>query len=166
MGSTVVVNEVESNGDDTDWAELTNTGTADVDISGWTFRDSDPTNPAWTLPAGAVVPAGGFYVVDQAQGGQPGFAFGLGGADAVRLSDTTGALVAEYAWEEHASVTWGRCPDGTGEFADTTRSTKGTANNCLPPVQINEVESQGGTPATGSSCSTSAPPRSTWPVPC
>lgn len=146
VGSTVVVNEVESNGDDTDWAELTNTGTADVDISGWTFRDSDPTNPAWTLPAGAVVPAGGFFLVDQAQGGQPGFAFGLGGADAVRLSDTTGALVAEYAWEEHASVTWGRCPDGTGEFADTTRSTKGTANNCLPPVQINEVESQGGTP--------------------
>jgi LPXTG-motif cell wall-anchored protein len=146
VASTVVVNEVESNGDDTDWAELYNTGTADVPVGGWTFRDSDPTNPAYTLPAGAVVPAGGFYVVDQAQGGQPGFAFGLGGSDAVRLSDPSGALVAEYAWAEHAAVTWGRCPDGTGEFTDTTRSTKGTANNCLPPVVVNEVESQGGTP--------------------
>ena len=44
-------------------------------------------------------------------------------------------------------MTYGRCPNGTGPFIDTTSSTKGAANDCgvaAPNIKINEVESSGG----------------------
>lgn len=145
VASDLVVNEVESNGDDTDWVEVTNVGTAPLDLSGWTFRDEDDSR-GHVLPAGTVVEPGALVVVDQAQGVRPGFTFGLGAPDRVRFFDTTGTLRASYAWTTHSPVTYGRCPDGTGELVTTTTSTKGAPNDCSSPVRVNEVESQGGTP--------------------
>lgn len=135
----LVVNEVESNGDDTDWVELKNTSDTAVDIGGFTFRDSDDSH-SWTLPTGTVVEPGGYTVIDQPEDGNPGFGFGLGDDDSARLFDTTDTLVLAYSWTTHADVTWGRCADGTGEFVDTSTRTKGTANGCSP-VRINEIES-------------------------
>ncbi|TQJ30085.1 lamin tail domain-containing protein [Microbacterium sp. SLBN-146] len=145
---SIVINEVESNGDDTDWVELVNIGAEPVDLSGYRFRDNDATRVPYVLPAGSVVAPGAFFVIDQATGSNPvGFDFGLGNADEVRLSLPDGVtLVAEYAWTVHAAVTYGRCPDGTAEFATTTVSTKGAPNNCGLPIVINEIESQ---PASG-----------------
>lgn len=40
--SPIVINEVESNGDATDWVEIMNVGTQSVDISGWYLLDNDP----------------------------------------------------------------------------------------------------------------------------
>ena len=145
VGSPLVVNEVESNGDDTDWVELLNTGTTAIDLTGWTFRDEDDSR-GYVLPAGSVVGPGALFVVDQAQGVRPGFSFGLGQPDQARLFDTTGALRASYGWDVHSLVTYGRCPDGTGELVTTTTSTKGAPDDCSSPVRIDEVESQGGTP--------------------
>ena len=140
----LVVNEVESNGDDTDWVELTTTGTGLVDVSGFTFRDDDDARTPYTLPAGSVVEPGGFFVIDQVSGSNPvGFDFGLGNADAVRLYDTTGTLVADYSWTVHSLVSYGRCPDGTGDMTTTTVSTKGAPNDCSSPVRINEVSTSG-----------------------
>jgi hypothetical protein len=144
--TTLVVNEVESNGDDTDWVELVTTGDTPVDISGYTFRDDDDSRTPYTLPAGSVVVPGEFFVVDQAQGPRAGFDFGLGGADSARLFDPAGGLAASYSWTVHASTSYGRCPDGTGDLVTTTVSTKGEANDCSSPVRIDEVESSGGTP--------------------
>lgn len=39
---SIVINEVESNGDATDWVEIMNVGTQPVDISGWYLLDNDP----------------------------------------------------------------------------------------------------------------------------
>lgn len=143
----LVINEVESNQDVTDWVELYNTGDEAVDISGFLFRDNDAAREPYVLPAGSVVEPGGFFVIDQPLGGQPGFDFGLGANDEVNLFEPDGAtLVASYAWGTHAAVTYGRCPDGTGEFVDTTVGTKGAPNDCSLPVRINEIESQGGEP--------------------
>lgn len=143
----LVINEVESNGDDTDWVEVFNTGTTALDISGYGFVDGDPSHESYLLPAGSIVPAGGFFVIDQATSTADGFDFGLGGADSVNLVAADGTTpVASYAWSGHAIVTYGRCPDGTGAFADTTVSTKGAPNDCAMPVKINEVESN---PASG-----------------
>ncbi|MBF4600503.1 lamin tail domain-containing protein [Frigoribacterium sp. VKM Ac-1396] len=143
----VVINEVESNGDDTDWVELTNVGTAPVDVSGYTFRDEDDVRTPFTLPAGSVVDPGAFFVIDQASGSNPvGFDFGLGQPDSARLFDTAGTLVASYAWSVHSTVSYGRCPDGPGDLTTTTATTKGAANDCSSPVRVNEVESQGGAP--------------------
>jgi hypothetical protein len=140
----LVVNEVESNGDDTDWVELTTTGTGPVDISGFTFRDDDDARTPYTLPAGSVVEPGELFVIDQVSGSNPvGFDFGLGNADAVRLYDTTGSLVADYSWTVHSLVSYGRCPDGTGDMTTTTVSTKGAPNDCSSPVRVNEVSTSG-----------------------
>ena len=143
----LVVNEVESNGDDTDWVELENTS-ACRDRPERATRSSTPTartTPTCCPPARSIA-AGGYFVVDQLSATAPGFDFGLGGADTVRLYDPAGALVLRYAWTTHAGVTYGRCADGTGPLVDTTASTKGAANDCSSPVRINEVESQDGTP--------------------
>lgn len=146
--ASIVVNEVESNGDDTDWVEVFNVGAAPVDLSGALFRDNDATRVPWAIPAGSIVAPGGFLVIDQASGSNPaGFDFGLGNADEVHLYLPDGVTeLATYSWGIHSAVSYGRCPDGTGAFATTTVSTKGAPNNCALPLVINEVESQ---PADG-----------------
>ncbi len=140
---TIRFNEVESNGDPVgDWAELVNTGTAPVDLSGLKFKDGDDTHAFYSIPDGTTLTAGGFFVLTEAQ-----FGFGLGGADSVRLVESDGTTpVDSYAWTAHATTSYGRCPDGTGSWKTTTATTQGAANDCSSPVRINEVESSGGTP--------------------
>ncbi|WEO78828.1 lamin tail domain-containing protein [Cryobacterium sp. SO2] len=142
----VRINEVESNGGTPgDWIELVNVGTAAVDASGLVLKDNDDTHAA-VVPEGSTIAAGGYLVVEA-----PTMDYGLGGADSARLFDTDGVtLIDSYAWTAHAASTYGRCPDGTGDFADTATATKGTANDCVVPVtadvRISETESSGGTP--------------------
>jgi hypothetical protein len=140
--TTVQINEVESSGGvPGDWVELANVGTAPVDLTGYVFRDDDNTR-GYVLPAGSVIPAGGYLVLEEAQ-----FGFGLGAADQARLFAPGGVtLVDGYAWTAHATTTYGRCPDGTGAFRTTTSVTKGAANDCAVPLRINEIESSGGAP--------------------
>lgn len=143
----VNINEVESNGDATDWIELVNTGAAPVEVSGWIVRDNDNTSAA-TVPAGTTLPAGGHLAVDTdvATGSTD---FGLGAADQARLFLPDGVtLVDSHQWTAHATTTYGRCPDGTGEFALTEGGTKGAANACSgasdpDAVKLNEIESNG-----------------------
>ena len=142
----IVINEVESNGDDTDWVELRNTASVAADVSGWSMLDDSDEHTRYVLPAGSVVAPGGYLVVDEESATADGFDFGLGNPDEVRFFDTTGAPVLSYAYTTHADVTYGRCPDGTGPLVDTTSSTKGAANDCSSPIRINEVESKDGTP--------------------
>jgi len=127
--SDIRINEVESNGGSPgDWVELFNSGTGSVDISGWKFLDSDNTHTPYAIPAGTLLAPGAFYVVEEAQ-----FVFGLGTADSARLFAADGTtLIDSYAWTAHATITYGRCPDGTGSFVQTA-STKGAANSCGAP---------------------------------
>jgi hypothetical protein len=124
------INEVESNGGTPgDWVELYNPTTASVDVSGWGFRDNDTTHAIYRLPAGTSIAAGGYLVVEEAAVG-----FGLGAADDARLYSQYNVVVDSYSWTTHAAITYGRCPNGTGDFGSTTVSTKGAANTCTPPV--------------------------------
>ncbi|WP_102194298.1 lamin tail domain-containing protein [Microbacterium aurantiacum] len=141
----VAINEIESNGDATDWVEVVNTGSAAVDISAWTVMDDDPTGHAGDaapLPAGTVLDPGAYFVFDQ----PAAFSFGLGNGDTVTIRDANGNTVAEHAYVAHAEGVWARCADGTGDFADQALSTKGMRNACGRPVRINEIESDGGFP--------------------
>ncbi|MFD5213375.1 lamin tail domain-containing protein [Microbacterium sp. NPDC058345] len=141
----VSINEIESNGDDTDWVEVINTGTTAVDMSGWSVMDGDPVGHAGEttpLVSGTILEPGAVFVFDQ-----PGdFVFGLGGGDTVTLRDATGSTVDEHVYAAHAGGVWARCPDGTGDFVDLADATKGERNACGNPVRINEVESDGGSP--------------------
>ncbi len=142
VGRSVRINEVESNqGVPGDWVELYNVASVPLDLGGHVFRDSDNSR-GYVIPAGTMIAARGFLVLDESQ-----FGFGLGGGDEARLFAPDGTtLVDGYAWTAHAATTWGRCPDGLGAFATTSLVTRGAANDCQPLVVINEVESSGGTP--------------------
>jgi hypothetical protein len=140
----IKVNEVESNGGTPgDWIEVTNIGANPVDIGGFGVLDNDSGHAKVTAPAGTMLNPGAFYVFDTE------VSFGLGGADSANLYAADGTtLLNTYSWTSHAASTYGRCPDGTGAFTDTT-STRGAANSCAPPgppIKINEVESDGGIP--------------------
>jgi hypothetical protein len=137
----IKINEVESNGGTPgDWVELYNPTTATVDMSGWILKDNDDTH-TYAFPASTTIAAGGYFVAEEAN-----FVFGLGAPDAARLYNQFGAPVDSYSWTTHASTTYARCPNGTGDFTTATSSTKGAANDCSVAVRINEVESNGGTP--------------------
>lgn len=45
-----------------DWVELHNFGSADMNISGWKFRDEDEHH-VFAIPTGTVIPAGGYLVL-------------------------------------------------------------------------------------------------------
>ncbi|WP_341935206.1 lamin tail domain-containing protein [Microbacterium sp. LWO14-1.2] len=141
----VVINEIESNGDTTDWVEVLNTGSTPVDLSGWTVMDNDPVGhaaEATPLAAGTVLAPGAYLVFDQ----PTDFVFGLGNGDTVTLRDANGNTVDEHVYTAHAAGVLARCPDGTGDVVDIATSTKGLRNACGNPVRINEIESDGGTP--------------------
>lgn len=139
----VVINEIESSdaGGGSDWVELKNTALAPADVSGYRLHDSG--DAFVELPSGTVIAGGGHLVVETGAGETPG----LGGTDAVRLFAAGAATpFDEHAWAGHAAVTYGRCPDGTGAFAETASPTPGTANDCVLPggaasLVINEVNS-------------------------
>ncbi len=139
----IKINEIESSGGTPgDWVELTNTGAAPVDISGFKFLDGDDTHTKYSIPAGTIIAPGAYYLLEEAA-----FGFGLGTPDQARLYAADGTTIVDsYSWTPHASTTYGRCPNGTGGFITTTTPTKGAANDCSVPVKINEVESNGGTP--------------------
>jgi hypothetical protein len=138
----IKINEVESNGGTPgDWVELYNPTSSAIDISGWLFRDNDTTHAFYHVPAATVVPAGGYYMLEEAQ-----FTFGLGAPDETHLYNQYGVQVDSYSWTAHPATTYARCPNGSGAFVTASTSTKGAANDCTPLVKINEVESSGGTP--------------------
>jgi len=140
---TLRINEVESSGGAAvvDFVELINNAASPADIGGYVVKDNDDLH-VFTVPAGTIVAAGGYYVADVDSGPT---AFGLGGADSARLFEPgASTLVDSYSWTAHAATTYGRCPDGTGAFTTTTSPTRGAANNCVPNVKINEVESSDG----------------------
>ncbi|HTE43860.1 MAG TPA: lamin tail domain-containing protein, partial [Gemmatimonadaceae bacterium] len=126
---TVRVNEVESDdGSNPDWIEVVNTGSSPVDLSGFVLKDNDDTH-TFMIPAGTTIASHAFLAFDA-------LGFGLGSADAARLFTPTGTLVDSYTWAAHAATTYGRCPDGAGDFVTTVSATKGVANACpgAPPT--------------------------------
>lgn len=136
----IVINEVESNGDDTDWVEVYNIGTTAVDISGWYLYDDDPVGHIADIKPvaeGTVLNPGEFYVFD----GNKDFTFGLGKADKVTIFNKDDVAIEEYSWSVHANGVYARIPDGTGEFVDFETSTKGRTNVVTNPVVLNEIQS-------------------------
>lgn len=130
---SVVINEVESNGDAVgDWVELHNTDISQsVDISGWSLIDGDASHTPITFPAGTVIESGGYFAFYTDTDSSPdGNTFGLGGKDSVTLSDATGAQVDSVSWTEHATTTLGRTDAGAIEV--TSAPTRGLRNDFTP----------------------------------
>ena len=137
LDSNVVINEVESNGDPLDdWIELYNKGRDAADISGWQLTDKGGLSKhKVTIPDGTILQPGefiAFYVDALAGAGNNGF--GLGEADEAVLYDNKGNQIDRIDWTSHSKRTLGRLPDGTGEFSETGKPTRGAAN--LSPDEV------------------------------
>ncbi len=128
----VVINEVFPHGadelTDPDWAELKNTGTTTVDLSGYRVRD-DKTSA--TLPAGTTIAAGAYLVIytddvpDGSATDRLHVPFKLGGTDEFYLLSADGNKVDGVTWDATAvpqGKSYGRLPDGTGKFNAITPS--------------------------------------------
>jgi len=70
--STIKINEIMSSnlitladedGDYSDWAEITNTGSEAIDISGYAMSDNESTPREWLFPQGTVLNPGEYLVV-------------------------------------------------------------------------------------------------------
>ena len=115
----VVLNELRANSDapTVDAIELYNTSNQPIDVSGWFISDSGSNPLRYRIPANTVLPAGGFWTVDQNQ-----FQFnfrGDTGDDAYLIAvDAAGHPVrfADYVafGPTAANLSIGRYPDGSG----------------------------------------------------
>ncbi len=130
--SGLVINEVAAAGDPDYWIELYNGGDESVDLGGWTLTDSDPAH-SHVFAGGQTIGAGGYKLLLREEAG--GFTFGLGQADSVVLYDDQGLIVDRVDWAEGASpegTSYGRIPNGTGEFVTLVAPTPAAENEANP----------------------------------
>lgn len=131
--ASVVINEIELNPPEggAEWIEIYNSGNESVDISGWT---ANITEGSWKgelspVPAGTILPAGGFYVLD----GQASWNHTNGGYG--RLFTASGVEMDRTAFcldNLGNDFTFGRHPDGFDTNTDgdwgLAFATKGASN--------------------------------------
>ncbi|MBT7101356.1 lamin tail domain-containing protein, partial [Candidatus Poribacteria bacterium] len=119
-----------------DWIELHNTTDVPVDLTGHYLSD-DPTTPhKWRVPDGVVIAPDGYLTVwaDEDGGASPGLhaSFKLaGGGESILLvasEEQGGAALDSVAYgEQTVDVSFGRMPNGVGEFGPMAAS-PGRAN--------------------------------------
>ncbi len=146
-GVSVVINEVlasnvqtvkDPQGEYEDWIELHNPTGAAIDVGGMHLTDNagDPTK--WQIPMGSPsltrIPAGGFLVIwadgDTADAGlHAGFRLSAaGGQVCLYAADGTTRLDCVAYDRQLPDVSWGRLPDGSGEWRSFAVPTPGSAN--------------------------------------
>lgn len=119
----VVLNEVDCRG--RDWIELY--GPAGTSLAGWRFTDVEEAGENvrfFQLPADARLDADGFFAVRAAEGDEPGFDFGIGCDEALFLLTPDGGPgdTVTLPGNLPPGATFGRLPDGGGEFVPTIPS--------------------------------------------
>ena len=126
----------------------------DIDLSDYTVADdlNDDTKRV-KFPKGTIIKAGA-YLRFEAKGASD-LPFKLGGDEELGLWDKEGRLVDSADWNEGdapAGKSWGRFPNGTGDFKTLDKPTPAAANtdnggsSCVPvtdKVVINEVAAAG-----------------------
>ncbi|MBK8101313.1 MAG: lamin tail domain-containing protein [Planctomycetes bacterium] len=125
----VVINEFcydDSSTDDKEFVELYNRSGAPVDISGWTLVGSDPLGPntTYTIPAGTVLAAGGYWVVGLATVPNVNQTVATTPSnfendnESIDLIDLTATVIDSVAWETGRG-SWGPHPrEGTGIWGE------------------------------------------------
>ena len=153
MSSSVVINEINYNSadgfDPGDWVELFNTGSTEIDLSGWTLKDEDDGH-VFTVPPGTRLSPQDYLVVcadlSAFQSLFPSvtdaigdLGFGLGGnGDSVRLFEAAGALHDLVAYGTESP--WPDTPDGQGP---TLELIDPGADNRLPESWAASVAAHG-----------------------
>ncbi len=130
-----VINEVAAAGQPRDWFELYNPGVGDIDLSRFYFTDDIAGRPRrGRFPTGARLPAGGYYVQTLGRG-FPGFKLGSG--EQLAIYSPEGERIDWVDWAEGDSPrghSYGRIPNGTGDFVTLWVPTAGTDNRPREPL--------------------------------
>ncbi len=135
-GSVLKLNEIMSKdvNDAPDWIEVYNAGTTDMDISGYVVNDKATAAGGYEIPAGTIITAGGFYLVDANESGE---SISSGGED-VSLAEPDGTIIDHTVTPDMSSnvgLTWAREIDGAGEWkvsSPTPASSNGSVANTAP----------------------------------
>ena len=139
----VVINEIlasnsqnatDAQGEHDDWIELYNGSDVAIDVGGMYLTD-DLANPTkWQIPAGTTVAARGYLLIwadadVQDEGLHTNFQLQADGEE-IALFDVDGTtLLDSVAFEKQTTdISFGRYPDGTGEFRLMGEPTPGAAN--------------------------------------
>ncbi len=141
--STVTINEVDAKSGE-QFIELYNSGDANVDLTGWRLSVDD----SYDIPAGASIPAGGFWVLDEAD--FPRY-FNLDeDGDNAYLFNSALERVDQVGWDQAAGSSWNRLPDGAGAnngwkqdqvpLYPLTPSRDGSNQSNLTRMYIHEVQ--------------------------
>lgn len=132
----VVINEFMASNDSTitdqdgeydDWIELYNNGTETVDLSGYFLSDDDTDIAQWAFPDGTSIEPNGYLIIwadeDTDQDGlHASFKLSASGEYAILSNpDTTTLDALEYP-EQTTDISYGRYPNGTGDFQEMTAS--------------------------------------------
>ena len=131
------------NGDYPDWIEIYNAGSEDVMLGGYYMADdlADPEAlyeiPS-TYPDSVTVPAGGYIIfyADKGESSVLSLNFKLsGGGEQVGLWDTGKAVLDSITYgPQGADTSYGRYPDGTGDWGFMVDYTPGATNSTLLTV--------------------------------
>ena len=142
---TVVINEfmarntaavADPQGEFDDWIELHNPTDAPVDISGHYLSDDATAPHKWRLPNGVVIEPGGYITVwadddtDASPGLHASFKLAAEGESILLIAseEQGGGILDSVAFDEQTvDVSFGRMPNGLGEFAAMPAS-PGAAN--------------------------------------
>lgn len=135
-GSVLKLNEIMSKdvNDAPDWIEVYNSGTTDMDISGYFLNDKPTAAGGYEIPAGTIIKAGGFYLVYSDVSGE---SISSGGED-VSLSEPNGTVIDYTVTPDMSSnvgLTWAREIDGDGDWlisSPTPGSSNGSVANTAP----------------------------------
>ena len=133
----VILNEVYSRGTpgNLDWVEIYNPSSLPINIGGYKIYDAGGqtgVKEKKTIPAGAIVPAKGFYVVvtDTNSSAAVSDGFGLSSAgEQVWLENASGTLIDTITFlAMETTQSYGRYPDGGTVWAVLSQYTRGAAN--------------------------------------
>lgn len=144
---TLVINELmaqnvgaiqDSHGDYDDWIELHNYGDTAINVAGY-FLTDDPANSAkWQIPtddsAVTTIPAGGYLLVwadNEVEQGWLHANFKLSaGGEFVALYDSEQSLLDSVTFPaQEPDVSYGRLPDGDGQWQTLSSPTPGESND-------------------------------------
>ena len=139
--SDVVINEFMASNDNTvadpdgefeDWIELYNNGADAVDLSGYFLSDDGSEPTKWTFPTGTIIEADDYLIIwadedlDQ-EGLHADFKLSASGESIILSNATDTSIVDAIDYpEQETDITYGRFPNGTGDFDFLNPSFNGT----------------------------------------
>ena len=129
----IVMNEIFAKGvaTDPDWIEIYNDSNVEIDLTGFKIYDNggqSGSKPKMEFPAGAKIPAKGFYVIVVDDGSASGFGLSQNG-ETVWFENGSGTVIDQVAFPAVGSFqTYARIPDGSDNWQNSNTMTKGGPN--------------------------------------